>query len=226
MYRFGFEAGQGSGVAAALRDCFGQAAYVNLEFDPGEEIDRLPFPDGAARTVLCAGVLEYSFRPQQAVEEMMRILAPGGALLVCAVNAHPVPDRMPAYWQLTPRSVQRLLAGMETTLVGWQGAETFPHTIYGVGFKPPIGPAVAQQTGRFLKRFQARLDEAAGRGGWRRLKSWLTGWTRSRLERQHRRDYYQVQFAVHLAAGRDFTADLLDGGLPEEKTGTRLDLTD
>lgn len=227
VYRFGSSSNGGFDVETSLRWCFPEGAYIDFELGEGIEIDRLPFPDGAARTVLCIGVLEHAFEPPKALEEMLRILSPGGALLVCAPIEDPLPDRMPAYWQLTPRSVQRLLAGMETTLVGWQGAETFPHTIYGIGFKPPLSSRVLEETGWFLNRFQSRLDAAARRIGWRpRLTDFLTRWARSRSKCRHRRDYYKVQFAVHLAVDQSPTHALLKGCLGEAKTGTRLDLMD
>ena len=134
---------------------------------------------------------------------------------------------MPAYWRLTPRSVGRLLSGMEAVLVGWQGAEGFPHTVYGIGFKPPPTGAILEGTRRFLDRFQARLDEAAGRIAWpERLMHLLTCWARSRSERRHRRDFYKAQFAVHLAGDRNLKHDLFQSCLPDKKTGTRLDLMD
>lgn len=227
FYRFGACPGGGSGVEAWLRECFPQAACVEFELEDGVELDRLPFPDGAARTLLCGGALECAFQPQRAVAEMMRILAPGGVLLVWATAGGRGPDPAPAYWHLTPRSIQRLLAPVETTLVGWQGAETFPHTLYGVGFKRPLRGSILEETKRFLDGFQARLDEAARRIGWEeRLKHFLMGWAGSRAERRHRRDYYKLGFAVHLAVKPNLKHELLNGCLPEAKTGSRLDLGD
>ena len=212
VYQFGTCPSGDLRSRASLRGCFPKAAQVGFELDEGVEIERLPFPDGAARTVLCVGALERAYQPQRTMGEMIRILSPGGALLVCASVENPVPEQMPAYWRLTPRSVGRLLSGMEAVLVGWQGAEGFPHTVYGIGFKPPPTGAILEGTRRFLDRFQARLDEAAGRIAWpERLMHLLT---------------CKAQFAVHLAGDRNLKHDLFQSCLPDKKTGTRLDLMD
>ena len=65
--------------ATQLRDCFPEAAYVEHEWT---EDDAWSVPDGAARTVLCLGGLEHVYRPDRAVEEMLRALEPGGVLLL------------------------------------------------------------------------------------------------------------------------------------------------
>lgn len=225
VYQFGCCPSGDTGPWARLRERFPEGAHVGLGWEEEAGIERLPFPDGAARTVLCVDALKYAFEPRWVVEEMLRVLSPGGALLVCASVAVPLPDQAPAYWRLTPRGLERLLCGMEARLVGWQGGESFPHTLYGVGFKPPLGGGVLQGTNRFLDRFPARLEQLAGRVGWRgRLKRFLAGWAGGRSERRRRRDYYKLQFAVHFSIDRQLKHDLLQGCLPGEETGTRLDL--
>jgi len=191
-------------IGAGRSECFPGTSHIDCELAEWTDTDRLPFADGVAGTVLCAGSLEYVFRPQHAVEEMTRILAPGGALLISAPSERGESEQMPAYWRLTPRCMQQLLAPMKVTLVGWQGADLFPHTLYGIGFKPPTPGTILPATSRFVDRFQWRLDEAAARVGWaRRLAYFLTCWVRSPAERQRQRNYHKVQFAVHLSAGRD-----------------------
>jgi SAM-dependent methyltransferase len=188
------------------------------------EIERLPLPDGVAPAVLWIDALRYAFQPRRAVEEMMRILSPGGVLLVCASLAVSVPERASTDWRLTPRGLEQLLCGMEARLVGWQGGETFPHTLYGVGFKPPLGGAVLQGTNRFLARFPARIAELAESVGWRgrlkRLHACLTG---GRSQRRRWRDYYQLQLAVHFSVGREHRHEALGSCLSADETG-RLEL--
>jgi hypothetical protein len=124
-----------------------------------------------------------------------------------------------------PLGLERLLSGVQARLVGWQGGERFPHTLYGIGFKPPVGAAVLQGTNRFLARFPTRIGQLAGAVDWRgRLKQWLTGWAGSRSQRRRRRDYYKLDFAVHFSVDRSLRDNALASCLPGEDTGTRLDL--
>jgi SAM-dependent methyltransferase len=227
LYQFGFCPKGDSRPWARLRGSLPEGADVDFGWVEEAKIARLPIPDGAARTVLCVDALGRVFEPRRAVNEMVRILSPGGALLICASGAAAVAGREPASWRLTPRGLERLLSGMDTRLVGWQGGESFPHTVYGIGFKPPLGDTVLQGTNRFLDRFSARLDQLAGRIGWRRrLRQFLAGWVSSDSQRRRWRDYYQLRFAVHFSVDRKLTDALLQGCLPSKKTGTRLDLTE
>ena len=225
VYQLGSCPSGDSGPWARLRESFPEGEHVGFGWEDETELERLPFPDGVARTVLCVDALGYAIEPQRAVEEMLRILSPGGALLVCASVEAPVPDQAPTYWRLTPRGLERLLSGMEARLVGWQGSEDFPHTLYGVGFKPPLSRAVLQGTNRFLDRFPARIGQMAGPVGWRGwLRQLLAGWAGGRSQRRRRRDYHNLQFAVHFSVDRKLKHEVLQSCLPEGQTGTRLDL--
>jgi SAM-dependent methyltransferase len=81
-------------------DCLsGVKRYIGLERLPQEggggvwpppgcaqvvgDAARLPFRAGAFDTVLMTSVLHYQAQPQRCVEEMARVLAPGGRLLLC-----------------------------------------------------------------------------------------------------------------------------------------------
>jgi SAM-dependent methyltransferase len=227
LYQFGCCPKGDSGPWTRLRKGLPEGAYVDFGWAEEAEIERLPVPDGVARTVLCVDAFGYAFQPRRAMQEMTRILSPGGALLVCASVAVPPPDQPPAYWRLTPRGLEWLLSGMAARLVGWQGGEDFPHTLYGIGFKPPLGGTVLRGTTRFLDCFPARLDELAGPRGWRRwLTEFLVGWVGRGSERRRRRDHYKLEFAVHFSVDQTLKDELLQGCLPSKQTGTRLDLAD
>ena len=197
----------------------------DVEIDRLEDITRLPFADDAARTVVCVGALEHVFEPRRAMGEMIRILAPGGMLLMCSPMDDPMclkPDR---YWSLTPRAVQRLMSELEGTMIGWQGSDLAPHTVFGLGCKPPLPATFGQGTGPFLELFQKRIDEAAADISWhQRLGRLLTGWTRGAGERRLRREYTKLQFIVDMPSGGDLKHHLLESYLPSGQTGTRLDL--
>lgn len=59
----------------------------------------LPYPDGMFDRVVCFEVLEHLFDPKFAVQEMARVLKPGGLLLVSVPNAGYVRDRLLAFFR-------------------------------------------------------------------------------------------------------------------------------
>ena len=209
---------------ARLRNGLPEDLRIDFEWAEETEIERLPLPDGVAPAVLWIDALRCALQPRLAVEEMLRILSPGGVLLVCASSAVSVPDQASTDWRLTPRGLEQLLSGMEARLIGWQGSEHSPHTLYGVGFKPPLDGAVLQGTNRFLARFPARIAQLAESVGWPvRLKQFLASLAGSRTQRRQRRDDYQVQLAVHFSVGRRHRHEALGSCLSADETGTRLD---
>jgi len=212
-----------------------------------EDLVDLPFADGSARTVIAAGALEHVFEPGRAVEEMVRILAPGGILVVCCSRCSGrSPDAWERYWHPTPQAVERLMGGLAATLVGWQGGDDSAHTLFGVASKSPVADTFLAGVNRFLDRFQQRLrHDAAQTRWWRRLKRRLAGWARhdaSPAARQRRvapaggdraagwrrtsssaRRFYAAQFVLHLPPSQHLKHRLLASCLPPQNTGSRLD---
>lgn len=211
---------------------FPETGYLDCDPDRQTEVDwlpditRLPFADGAARTVMCVNTLQHVFEPPRAVGELVRILAPGGLLFVCTSTDPKQPQQPDDYWQPTPRAVQRLLAGMEATLVGWQGADESPRAVYGIGCKGPVGETFAAEAARFPDILQNRLDEAASKERWSaRLKRLIAGWSFRRARRRAAGDCHKVRFTLHLPVGQHLTHHLLGSCLTDGKAGTRLDLS-
>jgi len=223
VYQFGADVVQGLSGAMALRDAFPQTSYIHCQLDPNDGGTRLPLPDGAAGTVLWIGPLGDGWQRPRAGEELMRILAPGGALLV-AVPAGRAVRREAHAWSPAPRTIQRLLGPAEVTLVGWQGPDSAPHALYGVGLKTPGVETVAARTNRFLDGFQRRLDRLARQVGWpRRLLGVLARWTGLGSNGPAGEDHYRVQFMVHLRVDRSLAAEQSSDDTPGSHTGTRLD---
>ena len=103
------------------------------------EGERLPFEDGRFDLVLCDNVVDHAESPRRIVEEIARVLAPGG-LLYFTVNVHHpfyhLASTAHAAWMklglpveitpfadhtvhLTPRSARSLFAGLPLRLL-WQ----------------------------------------------------------------------------------------------------------
>ena len=233
IYEFGYGPGLDSAIGPMLENAFPKKGYFArresepAEIDRFEDMVRLPFPDGSARTVIAIHTLEHVFEPRRAVEEMIRILAPGGILVLSSQSLAQPSESAYRYWQPTPRALQRLLAGLETTLIGWQGPDHGPHTLFGIAAKPPGAETFFSGVGRFLDGFQKRLDEAASQIGWRqRLKRLLMGWGQDRRDAPASRsagDFRKPQFVLHLPARGQLKHQLLASCLPEENSGAGSD---
>jgi len=231
VYEFGSFQVEDQGPLADLRDCFRGRRYIGCDMRPGPGVDRvedlaqLSLPDGAARTIVCVDTLEHVFEARRAVEEMIRVLAPGGTLLIAApldFRLHNYPDD---YWRLSPTCVDRLLAPLAATIIGSQGIESYPHTVFGVGCKAPVPANFVSGMNDFIMQLQARFLSDATRVPWqRRWKQRATRWLRSKGERRREQHYFEARFAVQMPAR--VAGDLAQWILPSasQKTGTRLDL--
>jgi SAM-dependent methyltransferase len=232
VYEFGSylvasQAGRGD-----LRRFFPGRKFVGCDMREGPGVDRvcdlacLDLPDECAHTVLCLDTLEHVFEARRAVDEMIRILAPGGILLASVPLDFRIHDYPSDYWRLTPSCLARLLAPLDATLIGSQGLESYPHTVLGIGCKTPVTSRFARGANRFLESHQAWLDEQSARIAWRtRLKQWTIGRLRSKGERRRLASFHQARFALHMPARGWISASASDShaSLPVQ-AGSRVDL--
>ncbi len=82
-------------LTARARSCVGvdvsaraveSAQALGVDARVIEDAGALPFPDGSFDLVTCIEVLEHLFQPQDAAAEILRVLRPGGHLLVTVPN--------------------------------------------------------------------------------------------------------------------------------------------
>lgn len=73
----------------------------------------LPFLDGSFDGVLCTEVLEHLPEPQRAIDEMYRVLAPGGRLLLTTRFLFPIHDAPHDYFRFTKYGLRHLLRRFE-----------------------------------------------------------------------------------------------------------------
>lgn len=199
VVEFGAYRVEGQERLADLRALFPGRAYTGADLRAGPGVDRVadlaaaPFASGSVGTLLCLETLEHVFELPQALEEVQRMLAPGGLLVASTpfhfhIHAHP-----DDYWRLTPSAWARLLSPYAAWRVGAVGVPARPHTVLVLAVK---GPA--------LEDVQARLDAAcagttAALQGLSRAQplgarvAWaLKAPLRSRGEREDRRRAHEV----------------------------------
>ena len=224
VYEFGFAPMDLPGLPS-LRDCFLNSPYVGCQLyeevvlaNP-ESFARLPFANESAQTIVCLDLFERLPQPSRALREFIRILQPGGALIVAASVENLPPHG--GIGRLQPRFLREVLAGFEVTLVGWQGAIDDPHSIFGIGFKRPTPDAVLNRIQTFLDRVPRALG---GVRGWPArlfdVVAWGLGIPHGRLWR----DSGPVDFLVDLPG----TCAWPHSGVPASphsgKASQRLDL--
>ena len=73
----------------------------------------LPVVDGAFDVVLCTEVLEHLCEPHRAIDEMHRVLAPGGRLLLTTRFLFPIHDAPHDYFRFTKYGLRYLLRRFE-----------------------------------------------------------------------------------------------------------------
>jgi SAM-dependent methyltransferase len=232
VYEFGSYLVEGQQQRANLRGLFPGRHYIGCDLREGPGVDRvedlscLSLPDHCAKTVLCLDTIEHVFEARRAMNEMIRVLAPGGVLLVAAPMDFRVHDYPADYWRLTPSCMARMLAPLEATIVGSQGIESYPHTVFGIACKTPVSHQFARGAERFLQGYQGWLDQKIASRSWRqRLKQRLSGWLRSKGERRRLESFHTARFAMHLPA-RQWLRALAEeaGSLEPAALGSRLNL--
>lgn len=133
-----------------LRTLFPGREYYGADMREGPGVDvvlnlhDIDLPDASAKTVICMDTLEHVEYPRRAMEEIHRILAPGGIAIISSVFDFPIHGYPNDYWRFTPEGFRSLLKGFSHGLVYSFGkSDESPQTITGVGFKdvsPDTGP--------------------------------------------------------------------------------------
>jgi len=108
-------------VGAYGRPTYGRffSNKTGLDIRPGPGVDvvgsvyELPFEDEAFDLVLCMVVMEHLEDPKKAIEEMKRVLKPGGRILVSVPFLFPIHDAPGDYWRFTKYGLQILFKEWE-----------------------------------------------------------------------------------------------------------------
>lgn len=207
IYEFGAFQVEGQEGYANLRGLFPGKTYVGCDMRPGPGVDRVEdvtdirVPDASVGTVLCIETFEHVFEVRRAFDEVFRVLQPGGIFVITSplnFRIHAYPDD---YWRMTPSCLRRMLEPYAARVSGFQGHETFPHTVMAVAIKGPVPDDCRARASRLVALYNDHLrSSAAALPASRRLRRLAAMLYRSKGERRQLADYYQAAFQVDIGA--------------------------
>ncbi len=129
---------------ATTRSRFPGVEYIGCDIQPGPGVDRiedihnLGFADESVGTILSLETLEHVADPIRAVQELHRVLRPGGICAISSLMFFPIHEHPWDYWRFTPEAFELLLVPFESRLVVAQGWELMPEGVFGIGVKGPF----------------------------------------------------------------------------------------
>jgi SAM-dependent methyltransferase len=148
IVEIGARPAEGQEVETDVRGMFPGREYIACDLQEGPGLDRiedihaLTFEDNSVGTLIALDTLEHVADPIRALQEVHRVLKPGGVVAISSVmffviHAHPWD-----FWRFTPEGFSKLLEPFESSYVLGQGWDLMPETVFGVGVKGPaaLGP--------------------------------------------------------------------------------------
>jgi SAM-dependent methyltransferase len=145
-----------------------------VDIDPERKPDtvadahNLPFDDNSFEFILCTEVLEHLHTPQKAIDEMRRVLIPGGKLILTTRFVFPIHDAPHDYFRYTKYGLGYLLRE-------WKAVEITPETetfsaigalLQRVGFQTKI------KGGKIVKLFIYLLAYLFDKSNWLIIKEY------------------------------------------------------
>lgn len=112
------------GMIDQARDRARSDGIENVEFQVGDVSGRLPFEDGAFTALVCTTAFHHFPRPLDTINEMSRVLAPGGRLVIADTNR-----RHPAVFAL-----DLVLRVAQASHVGFRSPRQLMHDLCAAGF--------------------------------------------------------------------------------------------
>lgn len=120
--------------------------YINLDLFPMEGVDvaadaeALPFPDDRFTRVECDAVLEHVRDPRRVMDEIRRVLAPGGYVHLVAPFCHPFHEYPKDYRRFTLDGLRELARGLQPVAEGWRTGPTATLLIFGIEYAKLLFP--------------------------------------------------------------------------------------
>ena len=126
---------------ADLRPFFPGKLYIGIDqrLGPGvdsiQDIHSLGVKTRNCSWVICLDTLEHVINPLKTVDELKRVLASPGIVLISSVMDFPIHEHPSDYWRFTPQIFFEMLSGLDARIVLYQGDPRKPHTVIGIGAK-------------------------------------------------------------------------------------------
>lgn len=129
-----------------------QAEYIALDYPPtGRDLyhakpdvfadaAHLPFADGVFDAVICLEVIEHVRDPQRVLDEIARVLRPGGAVWLSMPFLYPIHDAPHDYQRFTEHGLRR---SMENSNLTVSGIDRELHALRAAGLVVCLGLAGA-----------------------------------------------------------------------------------
>jgi SAM-dependent methyltransferase len=101
-------------------------AYIAVDLRPSPLVglvargQELPFADSQFDLVLCTQMLQYTPEPKEVVNEVVRVLKPGGAFFLSVPSAYPI-DSEEECWRFLPGGLRHLLAAFGSIQIVAEG---------------------------------------------------------------------------------------------------------
>jgi len=181
IFEFGSFQVEGQEGFADLRPLFPGRKYIGADMRKGPGVDiildlhNIDLPPDSVSTVIALDTLEHVEYPRKAMDQIYRILKPGGIAVISSVMRFKIHDYPHDYWRFTPEGFKSLLKPFMNSFVSYAGAKKFPHTVVGIGFKgdnPPLDNLTAA-----IEKWQDKWNDPRGRRKklWTTIKSKLQG---------------------------------------------------
>jgi SAM-dependent methyltransferase len=143
IVEIGARPAEGQESSAFLRDLFPGTDYIGCDIQEGPNVDQiedihgLSFDDDSVGTVICVEVLEHVHDPIRAVQEIHRVLKPGGVAVLTSVMFMPIHAHPWDFWRFTPEGFGLLLQPFKTSVAFGYGMDVLPEGVHGLGIKGP-----------------------------------------------------------------------------------------
>ena len=120
--------------------------YINLDLfalpgvDVAADAEQLPFPDGIFTHVECDAVLEHVRDPRRVMDELLRVLAPGGYLHLVTPFCHPFHEYPKDYRRFTLDGLRELAQGLDPIAEGWRTGPTATLLVFLIEYVKLLAP--------------------------------------------------------------------------------------